>query len=604
LGTASSVLDQDPVGEGVQTVLVDESPRIWSLLARSEPFSGSEQPQIAMAEVTARARVLPSALPKGRATLLNQAEGLDSLELSAITEIAQAHFDAIARAEAAQPLAVSLGQTLSDLPQITSAGGRFPGPTPDDGTVALFAAPTAAPIQVAAVNPTALLDPFEFLPREARPVRVISEAPSLRPVPRPEGLVGAEGDEVSSSVPDTSEAPTDVPRTPPAGLVAPASVDPETRAAGLDALRPVPELDFPNYAPPRAPLELGSTPESEAPEVTDRLLVLLQPDAPPFMGLVPQGTLPPIAVGLPSRLTALSTPLSPVVVVTSPEPSVEDENPPSADEVATAALPAPNPEVGVPSTDQASLEAEPSESGDVTSAETVEVAAAEETPEGSPEVVAALPDIVPPARPEALAEAALAAAVQAEVQAALEAAQAEALAPTERAITRAGRPLARPIPEPEPEPAPEKAEVAAVDPDAAAERAIAALASTGRAILSSERPRSRPEGLQPSRVTVRTQPQSEPQGITTITRTAPALPTTASVARAATQPDALPSRGLVLIGVYGTTNSRHALVRTRRGKFETVRRGDVIDGFQVSAIGLDTVRVRRGGKDQVLRLPN
>ncbi|MBL3552497.1 hypothetical protein [Rhodovulum sulfidophilum] len=83
----------------------------------------------------------------------------------------------------------------------------------------------------------------------------------------------------------------------------------------------------------------------------------------------------------------------------------------------------------------------------------------------------------------------------------------------------------------------------------------------------------------------------------------PAIPTAASVARQATLPDAINLRDLNLIGVYGTSADRRALLRLPSGRFVKVKVGDKIDGGQVAAIGDTQLRYVKRGRNIVLDLP-
>jgi hypothetical protein len=82
----------------------------------------------------------------------------------------------------------------------------------------------------------------------------------------------------------------------------------------------------------------------------------------------------------------------------------------------------------------------------------------------------------------------------------------------------------------------------------------------------------------------------------------PAIPTSASVAREATQARAINLRQINLIGVMGTPSNRRALVRLSNGNVVTVRVGETLDGGQVVAIGDSELRYIRRGRDVVLRL--
>jgi hypothetical protein len=64
------------------------------------------------------------------------------------------------------------------------------------------------------------------------------------------------------------------------------------------------------------------------------------------------------------------------------------------------------------------------------------------------------------------------------------------------------------------------------------------------------------------------------------------------------------SGSVALIGVFGTSSRRHALVQLPNGSVQRVRPGDAVNGVQIAAVGADTVRVRVNGRDGVLRLPD
>jgi hypothetical protein len=84
---------------------------------------------------------------------------------------------------------------------------------------------------------------------------------------------------------------------------------------------------------------------------------------------------------------------------------------------------------------------------------------------------------------------------------------------------------------------------------------------------------------------------------------APRIPSSASVARQATLSDALNLGEVNLIGVFGTSSDRRALVRLANGRFVRVQVGDRVDGGQVAAIGDRELRYVKGGRDIVLEMP-
>ena len=84
---------------------------------------------------------------------------------------------------------------------------------------------------------------------------------------------------------------------------------------------------------------------------------------------------------------------------------------------------------------------------------------------------------------------------------------------------------------------------------------------------------------------------------------APAIPQIASVAKQATLANAINLGKLNLIGVYGTANNRHALVRLASGRYVRVKVGDRVDGGQVAAISAQELRYIKNGRNLVLALP-
>lgn len=82
------------------------------------------------------------------------------------------------------------------------------------------------------------------------------------------------------------------------------------------------------------------------------------------------------------------------------------------------------------------------------------------------------------------------------------------------------------------------------------------------------------------------------------------IPTTARVARVATIEDGINLGGVSLIGIFGTSNARRALIRMPRGRYVQVQRGDRVSGWTVSAISEDSVRVHKGSQSSILRMPN
>lgn len=166
--------------------------------------------------------------------------------------------------------------------------------------------------------------------------------------------------------------------------------------------------------------------------------------------------------------------------------------------------------------------------------------------------------------------------------------------------------------------------------DAAAAAAIASLASqtaaaaaspaSPLALAASDRPRSRPRSVERDAARIVTQRREQARAAPAAAastarqpeepaRAAPASPQTirsagGSVARAATQQNAIRLRDINLIGVYGRPNARRALVRLSNGRYVKVEVGDRLDRGRVTAIGDSQLVYQRGGRSVTLRMPN
>lgn len=86
-------------------------------------------------------------------------------------------------------------------------------------------------------------------------------------------------------------------------------------------------------------------------------------------------------------------------------------------------------------------------------------------------------------------------------------------------------------------------------------------------------------------------------------RTNPTGAVSAAVARAATDNNALALGRVSLVGVFGTSKNRRALVRMPNGRFKKVSVGDRVDGGRVAAIGGDQLRYTKGGRTVTLKMP-
>jgi len=92
------------------------------------------------------------------------------------------------------------------------------------------------------------------------------------------------------------------------------------------------------------------------------------------------------------------------------------------------------------------------------------------------------------------------------------------------------------------------------------------------------------------------------EGETASSAAAPSIPSSASVARQATETNAIDLGEINLIGVFGTPGDRRALVRLSSGRMVRLQVGDRLDGGEVSAIGENELRYTRNGRNEVLRI--
>ncbi|WP_095590010.1 hypothetical protein [Actibacterium ureilyticum] len=83
----------------------------------------------------------------------------------------------------------------------------------------------------------------------------------------------------------------------------------------------------------------------------------------------------------------------------------------------------------------------------------------------------------------------------------------------------------------------------------------------------------------------------------------PRNPTVKSVANQATEANAIRLNRLNLIGVYGSTSDRRALVRLPSGRYVKLKIGDRLDGGKVAAIDERELHYIKGGRSIVLSMP-
>ena len=88
-----------------------------------------------------------------------------------------------------------------------------------------------------------------------------------------------------------------------------------------------------------------------------------------------------------------------------------------------------------------------------------------------------------------------------------------------------------------------------------------------------------------------------------IASAAPSIPTRASVAKQATYKNSINLSKVNLIGVYGTSSNRYAMVRQANGRFVKVEVGDRVDGGRVAAISERELRYVKNGTTLTLEMP-
>ncbi|WP_323785313.1 hypothetical protein [Thalassovita sp.] len=146
-------------------------------------------------------------------------------------------------------------------------------------------------------------------------------------------------------------------------------------------------------------------------------------------------------------------------------------------------------------------------------------------------------------------------------------------------------------------------------PESAQAIAAAGVAETAteQAVLASLKPKDRPanfaalveraERSKPADTQLATGSIFKPQTVQ------PSLPSKASVARQATVKNQINLRKINLIGVYGQTRDRRALVRLSNGRYKKVQVGDRIDGGKVAAIGEAELSYVKSGRTITLKMP-
>lgn len=132
-----------------------------------------------------------------------------------------------------------------------------------------------------------------------------------------------------------------------------------------------------------------------------------------------------------------------------------------------------------------------------------------------------------------------------------------------------------------------------------------------QAVIASERPRIRPKSLSAKVARTKAAASSSDTSIKTASLTTTKLPRSsksgnaspALIQKQATEKARFNKKKISLVGVYGTPTSRRALVRMPSGRFVKIKPGQKFSGWKVAAIGESSVRITKGSRNQVLRMP-
>jgi type IV pilus biogenesis protein PilP len=146
------------------------------------------------------------------------------------------------------------------------------------------------------------------------------------------------------------------------------------------------------------------------------------------------------------------------------------------------------------------------------------------------------------------------------------------------------------------------------DGNAGDETVVAALSSpTKRAVESSILPRSKPRNF--DKIVQRGRDNADASDGTSVAAApsrqqsfSPKIPTRTSVAKQATVKNAINLRKVNLIGIYGSSASRNALVRLPSGRFVKVKKGSRLDGGKVLSISSTKVVYKKGSRTHTLEI--
>jgi len=133
-----------------------------------------------------------------------------------------------------------------------------------------------------------------------------------------------------------------------------------------------------------------------------------------------------------------------------------------------------------------------------------------------------------------------------------------------------------------------------------------AIGGTKLAVAASRIPKKRPNNF--GRTVAKRLEQAEPKESRVVATVAPRAikpsgPVNGTVARNATTTNAIKLNRVNLIGVFGKTSNREAMVRLKNGRMVKVKAGDRLDGGRVAAIGDGQLRYVKNGRNITLKMP-
>lgn len=151
-------------------------------------------------------------------------------------------------------------------------------------------------------------------------------------------------------------------------------------------------------------------------------------------------------------------------------------------------------------------------------------------------------------------------------------------------------------------PAPDPAESAMIDATIASIAAADAVNASELAVASSVVPSQRPGNFARIVDAAQASASDGSQVIAASATVTPQIPTSANVATRATTRNALNLSRVNLIGIYGSSGARRALVRLANGRYVKVKVGDRLDGGKVTSITATGLTYQKGSRAMSLKV--